>query len=464
MMTRSRSRSDALVLLGITGDLAYQKIIPALQSMVRRGNLKVPVVGVARSGWGLKRLQDRMHDSLEEHGGVDPEAFAKLLSLLRYVDGDYTDPATFDRLRTELGDARRPLHYLAIPPSLFEVVVKNLAGSGCSDDARVVVEKPFGRDLMSARSLNDALRSVFPEDSIFRIDHFLGKEPVQNLAYFRFANAFLEPFWNRDHVDSVQVTMAEKFGLRKRGRFYEQVGTIRDVVQNHLLQVLALVAMDPPSALDRDVFLGERVRLLRSIAPLQPHDVVRGQFEGYRDLEGVGPHSTVETFVALRMHIDTWRWAGVPFYIRAGKRLPVTATEVLVELKRPPVEVFPETHPGHPNHVVFRLGPDVSIALGARTKLPGDDMVGEDVELVAHHAPGDEMAPYERLLTDAMDGDDDLFSRQDIVEASWQVVDPILDNVTDVLEYDQGSWGPDASDALLRPGVRWHNPRAHPNS
>jgi glucose-6-phosphate 1-dehydrogenase len=456
----SRDRSDALVLFGITGDLAFQKIIPALQAMVRRKNLDVPVVGVARSGWNKARLVERMHASLTEHGGVDEAAFDKLVALLRYVDGDYTERDTFIRLREALGEARFPLHYLAIPPSLFEAVVQHLSEAGCAEHARVVVEKPFGRDLRSASELNQVLRSVFPEEAIFRIDHFLGKEPVQNLAYFRFANTFLEPFWNRNYVDSVQITMAEKFGLRKRGRFYEQVGTIRDVVQNHLLQVLALVAMDPPSGLDRDVFLNERVRLLKAIRPLTPENIVRGQFAGYRELTGVDPHSTVETYVALRMHVETWRWAGVPFYIRAGKRLATTATEVLVELKRPPRDVFDEPDPGHPNHVVFRLGPDVSISLGARAKLPGEQMAGDDVELIAHHQSGDVMEPYERLLTEAMDGDAELFSRQDIVETSWRIVDPVLDDVTPVLSYAQGSWGPREAERLLE-GRTWHDPDRH---
>jgi glucose-6-phosphate 1-dehydrogenase len=445
------------VLFGITGDLAYQKVIPALQAMVRAKDLDVPVVGVARSGWSRERLLERMRASLDDHGGVDDAAFAKLTSLFEYVDGDYTDPGTFARLREALGGAGRPLHYLAIPPALFEEVIEHIEQAGCATNARVVIEKPFGRDLASAQALNAVLRRVFPEDAIFRIDHFLGKEPVQNLAYFRFANSFLEPIWNRNYVDSVQITMAEKFGVRQRGAFYDHVGAIRDVVQNHLLQVLALVAMEPPSGFDRDVFLTERIRLLQAIRPLTPSDVIRGQFDLYRGLPGVDPQSTVETYIALRLSIETWRWAGVPFYIRAGKRMAVTATEVLVELKRPPRDVFGEDAT-HPNHVVFRLGPDVDISLGARTKLSGDRMVGQDVELVADHHIAEEVSPYQRLLTDAMEGDAELFSRQDVVERSWEIVDPILGDATPVHPYASGSWGPREADRLIDGAGGWHNP------
>ena len=451
-------RSDALVLFGITGDLAFEKIIPALQTMVQRKSLHVPVVGVARSGWSRDKLLERMHTSLTSHDALDADAFRSLGALFEYVDGDYTDPATFGRLRDALGRAERPLHYLAIPPSLFEPVIEHLEEAGCAAHARVMIEKPFGRDLASARELNAVVRKGFPEEAIFRIDHFLGKEPVQNLSYFRFANSFLEPLWNRNLVDSVQITMAEKFGVKTRGAFYDHVGAIRDVVQNHLLQVLALVAMEPPSGFDRDVFLTERIRLLKAIRPLAPRDVVRGQYEGYRRSRGVDPGSTVETFAALRLGVETWRWAGVPFFIRTGKRLAATATEVLVELKRPPRDVFGESGESHPNHVVFRLGPDVGITLGARTKLPGERMLGQDVELVASHSAAEEVSPYERLLTDAMNGDTELFSRQDVIERSWEIVDAVLDDATPIHAYAPGSWGPEQADRLIAADGGWHNP------
>ena len=449
-------RSDALVFFGASGDLAFKKIFPALQAMARRGRLDVPVVGVAKSDWTLDRLRARARDSVTEHGGLDPDAFARLDSLLRYIDGDYRDPATYASLRRELGDARHPAHYLAIPPSLFPTVVEGLDRSGAARGARVILEKPFGRDLASARSLNATLHASFDEADIFRIDHYLGKEPVQNLALFRFANTFLEPIWNRNYVDNVQITMAEAFGVQGRGKFYEEAGAIRDVVQNHMLQVVGLLAMEPPLTTYHESIRDEQVKVFRSIRPLRPSDLVRGQFAGYRNEPGVEPRSNVETYAAVRLHVDSWRWDGVPFFIRAGKCLPVTATEVVVTLKKPPLL---DRAPDERNTIRFRLGPDVCIALGARVKKPGDQMVSEGAELkLVHHPKADDLDPYERLLVDAMEGDATLFAREDGVEASWRVVDPVLGDSTPVHEYAAGSWGPREADALTADVGGWRSP------
>lgn len=456
---KAQPRSDAFVFFGATGDLAYKKVFPALQAMIRRGHLDVPIVGLARAGWTLDRLRERARASVEEHGGgVCEPAFTKLAQLLRYVDGDYRERATFDDLRRQLAGAAHPIHFLAIPPSIFPVVSEHLGASGCAREARIIVEKPFGRDLASAKLLNDTIHAVFDESAVFRIDHFLGKEAVQNLVIFRFANTFLEPIWNRNYVESVQITMAEDFGVQGRGKFYEEAGAIRDVVQNHLMQVIGFLAMEPPATTYHESIRDELVKVFRQVRPLQPDDLVRGQYRGYRQESGVAPDSKVETFAAVRLGIDSWRWNGVPFFIRAGKCLPVTTTEVVVELKRPPLTRFA---PGKGNYFRLRLSPELSIALGARIKKPGEAMVGEPTELsLVHHPTCDEVSAYERLLGDAMAGDATLFSREDAVEAAWAIVNPVLGDVTPALTYEPGTWGPAEADRLAADVGGWAQPSA----
>jgi glucose-6-phosphate 1-dehydrogenase len=450
------THADALVFFGATGDLAYKKIFPSLQAMAKRGDLDVPVIGVAKAGWTLDQLRARAQESVAKYGGLDRAAFEKLCGLLRYVDGDYRDPATFEALRRALGGAAHPAHYLAIPPPLFGPVVEQLARSGSAKGARVVVEKPFGQDLASARDLNRILLGTFVEGDIFRIDHYLGKRPVHNMLFARFTNPILEAFWNRTHVESVQITMAEDFGIKGRGAFYDATGAVRDVVQNHLFQVLSNLSMEPPARMDSESLRDEKVKVLKSTRALEPDDIVLGQFRGYREESGVAADSRVETYAAVRLHIDSWRWQGVPFYIRTGKCLPVTSTEIVIRLRRPPT-VFPTAAPLS-NYFRFRILPRQTIAFGVTVMDEADQMIGRRAELVASRQPGaDERAAYERVLTDGLAGDATLFARMDYVEEAWRIVDPLLTMNAPVREYEPGTWGPTQRAEDIAPPGGWAN-------
>ncbi|MGH7912095.1 MAG: glucose-6-phosphate dehydrogenase [Candidatus Dormibacteraceae bacterium] len=463
-MSSAATLADSFCFFGATGDLAYKQIFPALYAIAKRGNLTFPVIGAALDPWDDDQLRTRATKSIEEHGGVDDQAaLHHLLESLSYVSGGYADLQTFKTLKKALGKAQAPAHYLAIPPPLFGTVVENLQASGCAEGARVIVEKPFGEDLASARKLNRIISDAFSESAIYRIDHFLGKETIENIIYFRFANSILEPVWNRNYVASVQITMAENFGVQGRGKFYDATGALRDVIENHLFQIVALLAIEPPVGTGYEPGRDEKAKVFRGMRPLARQDLVRGQFEGYLSEPGVSAHSDTETFAAIRLLIDTWRWHGVPWYLRAGKNLPVTATEVVVTFKAPPTHVFHETDTGlrERNHIRFRLSPDALIGLAARVKRPGEQFIGDQQELALHETPSPaQEAPYERLLGDAIAGNQQLFTRWDAIEAAWKVVDGILRDHNPVVPYQPGTWGPVQANGLLDSESAWLDPKA----
>jgi glucose-6-phosphate 1-dehydrogenase len=445
-------RSDALVFFGATGDLAYKQTFPALAALVAHGRLNMPIVAVGRKDLPLDKLRARVNESLAASGAVKDAVLDRLSRQLRYVAVDYDEPRTFARIREAIGDAARPLHYVALPPEVFERVAANLAQAGLAKEARLVLEKPFGHDLASAKALSQALHSSFPEEAIFRIDHYLGKESVENVVYVRAANPIIEATLNRQYVESVEINMAETFGVAGRAKFYDSVGAVRDVVQNHMLELVACLAMELPTEKGRAALRDARSRLLAQVNALSVKDIVRGQVRRFKDEQGVSKDSTTETFAALRITIDSPRWKDVPFFIRVGKSLPITATEAVIRWKGEGHAVLDETVPPAPNYVRFRIGPESIIALGANVKKDGERMVGDARELVLRQAATDAMKPYERLLGDAMDGDPTLFARKDAVEESWRVVEPILGNATPVYGYEPGSWGPEEAERICGKG------------